>query len=339
MTRLGMTPPVAIGGVGGSGTRLVARLLSDLGYFTGADLNESNDNLWFTLLFKRREILDAGEDELARLVAIFRGAMSDPSPLSTADLEWIDRLADADRPAHEAGWLRERARSLARWMSERGAGADGAPARIERWGWKEPNTHVVIDRLAPLLPGIRYIHVVRNGLDMAYSSNQAQLHLWGPSFLGLETVDSSPRLSLRYWHVVHRRVLELGRRLGDRFLLLSYDRLCAEPAAGLDTFLRFLAAEPDPATRDRLLAQIQPPPSAGRFRLHPPSDLDPDDVAFARHLGFATDYGVPEGAQSAVAQSLPAFEGRGRLAAPESCEQPGQARSQTPTAGFEHRGE
>lgn len=279
-------PPVAIGGVGGSGTRLVAQLLIDLGFFAGADLNESNDNLWFTLLFKRREIPGIGEDELAGLAAIFRRAMTDPAPLSAAELDLVRRLADTGRPMHDAEWLRARVQSLESWMAR-----GGACAASGQWGWKEPNTHAVMDRLEPLLPGMRYVHVVRNGLDMAYSSNQAQLHLWGPSFLGIEHVDASPRLALKYWCAVHRRVLERGQRLGDRFLLLNYDRLCAAPAEGLDAFLRFLEVEPARETRDRLLASICPPRSMGRFRQYPPSDLDPDDVAFARDLGFATDYG------------------------------------------------
>ena len=38
---------VAIGGVGGSGTRLIARMLGQLGWYLGDDLNESVDNLWF----------------------------------------------------------------------------------------------------------------------------------------------------------------------------------------------------------------------------------------------------------------------------------------------------
>lgn len=282
----GARPPVAIGGVGGSGTRLVAQFLVDLGFFLGADLNESNDNLWFTLLFKRCEILRVPDEELAELVAIFRNAMNEPGPLSAAQLALVERLAGADRLAHGAEWLRQRARSLESWMA-RGQRASGT------WGWKEPNTHVVLERLEPFLPGMKYIHVVRNGLDMAYSSNQSQLQLWGPSFLGLERIDASPRLSLKYWRAVHRLVLERGWRLGDRFLLLNYDRLCADPEEGLDTLLRFLGAEPARAARDRLLAWIRPPQSMGRFRRHPSSGLDPDDVAFVRDLGFDTDYGNP----------------------------------------------
>lgn len=286
MATLNTSQPVAIGGVGGSGTRLVAQLLSDLGFFLGADLNESNDNLWFTLLFKRREILQAPGEELADLVAAFHCAMNGSGPLTCTQREHVERLAGAGRPAHDTEWLQHRARSFESWTA-RERQAAGA------WGWKEPNTHVVLQRLAPLLPGMKYVHVVRNGLDMAYSSNQAQLLLWGPSFLGLETVDTSPRLSLKYWHEAHRRVLEHGKELGDRFLLLSYDKLCAEPAEGLGTLLRFLGAEPERATRDRLLASIHPPKSVGRFRRHPPSELDPEDIAFARDLGFDTEYEWP----------------------------------------------
>ena len=53
--------PVAIGGVGGSGTRLIAQLLMELGVYMGSDRNDANDNLWFTLLFKRIEILFASD--------------------------------------------------------------------------------------------------------------------------------------------------------------------------------------------------------------------------------------------------------------------------------------
>lgn len=280
----GARPPVAIGGVGGSGTRLVAQLLSDLGYFLGADLNESNDNLWFTLLFKRCEILRARDEELADLVGIFRKAMSRCGPLSAAELDLVRRLADADRPAHDAEWLRHRALSLERWTAQ-------GEHPCGMWGWKEPNTHVILENLAPLLPGMKYIHVIRNGLDMAYSSNQSQLQLWGSFFLGLEKIEVSPRLSLKYWREVHRLVLERGRNLGDRFLLLNYDRLCTDPEESLGILLRFLEAEPASSAQERLRTLIRPPRSLGRFRLYPPSNLDPDDVAFARELGFDTGYG------------------------------------------------
>ena len=49
---LGVPGPVVVGGVGGSGTRVVEQMLRQLGVYTGADLNSAGDNRWFTLLCK-----------------------------------------------------------------------------------------------------------------------------------------------------------------------------------------------------------------------------------------------------------------------------------------------
>ncbi len=64
--------PVAIGGVGGSGTRVVAQLLMKLGFYIGSDLNKANDNLWFVLLFNRIEILSIPDDQFKALLARLR---------------------------------------------------------------------------------------------------------------------------------------------------------------------------------------------------------------------------------------------------------------------------
>ena len=48
-----VSPPLVIGGLGGSGTRVVADILLAQGWYLGQDLNRAKDNLLFTLLFKR----------------------------------------------------------------------------------------------------------------------------------------------------------------------------------------------------------------------------------------------------------------------------------------------
>src|SRR5581483_5848515 len=72
--------PVAIGGLGGSGTRVVARLLQDLGFYLGADLNDYEDNLWFTLLMKRPRSLTRIQRHRSRHVhealGVFESAMA-----------------------------------------------------------------------------------------------------------------------------------------------------------------------------------------------------------------------------------------------------------------------
>jgi hypothetical protein len=48
-----LTGPVAVGGIGGSGTRVVARILQILGGYIGGDLNATLDNLLFEKLMAR----------------------------------------------------------------------------------------------------------------------------------------------------------------------------------------------------------------------------------------------------------------------------------------------
>jgi hypothetical protein len=268
--------PVAIGGVGGSGTRLVAQLLEVLGFHLGTDLNRAHDNLWFTLLFKREEVLESDDREFDGLLDIFVRAMHGGRPFDDGEQRLIDALAADGRGHADVDWLRARAQSL------KDAPMD-APSG--RWGWKEPNTHIVLDRLLPRMPKLKFIQVVRNGLDMAYSSNQNQLKLWGQRFLG-RPVEVTPHDSLRYWCVVHRRVLEIGAGMGEHFLWLDYDALCADADTGIAVLCNFLKMEADESTRLRLRARVQMPESTGRHREHGLQAFDPADLEWVRSRGF-----------------------------------------------------
>ncbi len=65
--------PVAIGGVGGSGTRLVADIVSQCGFYLGSSLNGNLDNLWFTFLLKRPYWFTnfPSDDEIVKALRLF----------------------------------------------------------------------------------------------------------------------------------------------------------------------------------------------------------------------------------------------------------------------------
>jgi hypothetical protein len=276
--RKAQSGPVAIGGVGGSGTRVVAAILSSLGFHIGGDLPSSLDNLWFTLLFKRPEALDAPAGDFRARFTVFQKVMCGTDPLTDDEIRLVRECAANPPPLHDPQWSLERADSLIRECS--GVRNNGA------WGWKEPNTHVVLARLGDTIPGLRYIHVVRNGLDIAYSWNQNQVQTWGSRFLGYDTIEVTPRVSLKYWVAVHRTVLQTGQKMGSRFLMVSYDRLCADPLRALPPLLNFLGFEASPDRIAELSALIKPPESIGRFKCHPRQELDPADIEFVETMGF-----------------------------------------------------
>lgn len=277
--------PVAIGGVGGSGTRLVASVLEDLGYHMGSDFNEARDNLWYALLFVRIDVLRLPRDDLLVRVELFINAMIEGREISQLEHDLIRELADAPvphGPLSDTKWLHKRAELLVKATTERRHHYRG------RWGWKQPNTHIILDRLNEIMPQLKYIHVARNGLDLAYSRNQNQLKLWGPHLLGINSEQIDAYHSLKWWCHVHRRIFEIGRRMGNRFFFLNYDDLCANPHSNLRTLCSFLGIEVDPDEIDRLASLVEPPSSMGQFRAHDRGVFDPDEINYVASLGFDT---------------------------------------------------
>jgi GT2 family glycosyltransferase len=209
--------PGVIGATGGSGTRVLARVVRRAGMHVGTDLNRSEDALDFA-------------------------AFSD---------RWIDRFEQGEAPPDLTAELRA---LVARQHAEAG----GAP-----WGWKEPRSLYLLGLLDEQLPGLRFLHVVRDGRDMALSSNQVQLRKHGDAVLGRDD-EPEPLRSIALWREVNLRAADVGERLGERYLRLRFEDLCAEPAARVAEVLRFFGLDGDV---ERIAAEeVQTPGTLGRWR-------------------------------------------------------------------------
>ena len=287
---MGGNPPVVVGGGGGSGTRVVAQIMQRCGYFIGPDLNEAYDNLWFTLLFRRPGWFAGAEpSEVQTAIRVFdRAMMGRPADargrvgvILNAMLPMVVRGSDYKRRLR-GKWPLVRA-----WRLWRGAGRAAANGRA--WGWKEPNSHVYLPHLLVYYPEMKYVHVIRHGLDMALSSNQAQLYNWGPRFRvePPKSKEEEPRAAFDYWVVSNRQAISFGQaHLGDRFLLVDFDRLCASPMAEVGRLLRFLDAG---ASDDQVsaLAEIpRRPTSTGRYKNRDPSVFGKDALQALEAFGF-----------------------------------------------------
>ncbi|HTR12131.1 MAG TPA: sulfotransferase [Roseiarcus sp.] len=271
-------PPIAIGGVGGSGTRVVAALFRDLGYYLGDDLNDAYDNLWFTLLFKRRSILLETEAKLRSLIDLFVKRMTVRERPSPEDAKQAFTAAKVDRIQHTREWLIERARTFSDSSAEL--------RKDNPWGWKEPNTHTVIDRLFAANLDLLYIHTVRHPIRMSLSRNQNQLENWGPIFLNRD-VAIEPRLSLSFWCAAHRRILDLHRSAPRRALIVDYDKLCADPDGQYLKILKFAGADPDPNALQRFKEYLWKPDNESWRGEVDLALFDPEDLAYVREIGYA----------------------------------------------------
>lgn len=260
---------IAVGGIGGSGTRVVAQILKELGYFIGNDLNEPNDNLLFTLLFKRENILIQTDKELEKLFAIFMTVLKQDRDLSQKELNILDKLSSKDREQHKKEWLEDRLKLLKH------------DSKLVKYAWKEPNTHIVIERLLKLDENLKFIYVYRNGLDMAYSSNQNQLKLWGSIFFAEKDIAINPKNSLKYWCMAHKRILKLQEEFSNKIYMLDFDRLCTDTTYSLEKLQDFIGFQDNIESFKNML---QKPTSLDRYKLHDLSEFDVEDLEFISTL-------------------------------------------------------
>lgn len=271
--------PVAIGGVGGSGTSVVARLIEALGVFMGFDLNQSYDNLAATLLLRDPRLLGRADETVAERFAVLKRSMTANGPLTPNEQALLDALPRSQNPERK------------RWTEERITRLSTAAQSLDQhttWGWKEPNTHLILDRLYEAEPGLRYIHVLRHGLDVAASTNQRQRARWSQRILKAPFIDT-PRQALQYWCACLQRVHQIASNSGPAIHVLNFDALCESPSSSIQALADFLGLTIGEEKVEQLTTMVRTPASIGRYRFLAPSDFDAEDLAQVRDAGFSVD--------------------------------------------------
>jgi Sulfotransferase family len=239
--------PVVVMGTGGSGTRAAQLLVDNSGYFMGTNLNRAGDALEIGRFLRRwtNSYLESG---------------------------WIREAVDGStaRFPHPRG-MEEEFRAAAE--THRSAIPDpGAP-----WGWKAPRTVLVLPFALEMYRGLKVIHVVRDGRDMAYSTNRNQLTAHGPAVLAPGELEQRvPIRAITFWsrvNVAAARFCE--RRLADSYLRIRYEDLCERPAEEATRLLRFLSGPASPERLRRLAKRaIRPSASTGFWREYHPHEVE-----------------------------------------------------------------
>jgi hypothetical protein len=223
----GSAHPCVIGATGGSGTRVFARLAAEGGLDIGGDRNEFEDALPIERFLDRW------------LVPFWQGGGAKPPHAAPPGM-------DDDFQAALVAL----------------AGGDAAPAGPR--GWKSPRSLYVLPFLALRFPDLRFLHVVRDGRDMALSDNQLQLGRYGAMMLAAdERAWSEPERSIALWSRVNLWAARLGERLGAAYLRVRWEDLCARPAAVTRRLFRFFELPGDARRAARL---VEPPATLGRWR-------------------------------------------------------------------------
>jgi hypothetical protein len=157
------------------------------------------------------------------------------------------------------------------------------------WGWKEPNSHLILNNLIDYFKELKYIHTIRHGLDMAFSPNQQQFFNWAKLYgvdLPKKTEDI-PAASFSYWVKANKRVVELQRKIGnDKIYLLNFDELCVNPEQEIIKLVKFLNID---VPRNKLESAVRipkVPKTKDRYKENKISKFKKEDLDFLFSLGY-----------------------------------------------------
>lgn len=229
---LGVTTsaPLIIAATGGSGTRVVARIAQRAGYDLGSYVNEANDALAFRSFHDR----------------------------------WINRFVEAQKRNLNAPELEQMSQEFRSALDKH---LQSISIQDALWGWKAPRSIYLLPFLKAQFPALKLIHVIRDGRDMAFSSNQNQLRKHGSRILTWRErlFYTQPIRSILLWSRINVQAADFGRaNLGENYHLLRFEDLCQKPAETTAGALQFLNVELDPqAIAD---SEILAPSSIGRWR-------------------------------------------------------------------------
>ncbi len=225
-------PPIIVFNKSHSGSRLLARLLLGSGVFLGAELNESEDAADFMRLV--RPLVETHYPDYGRLMR-----EGDPR---------LEALADSVLERHLRG-IR--------------------PG--QRWGWKLCETLYILPVLQRIFPSASYVHLIRDGRDVAFSDHVAPLEtFWRKVYFDTDRLETwaGRRLDRRSYrrasHIFNARhwvnsvtvARHYGAMLGERYFEVRYEDLATRPREMVQDITRSLGLEPEPAALEAFVASV-----------------------------------------------------------------------------------
>lgn len=224
--------PIVIGGTGGSGTRVVVTVLRSLGVFMGHTYDQREDSI----------------------------------PMGRFDRRWGKRLVVEFSGEPQPGPQHELVRATARFAFSRARDHQMREYPGGQWGWKHPHSYLFIPFLHERFPEMRFVHLVRNGMDMAISDNLGQMRRYGHLFVApIERLHGDAAVAALFWSRANLHALESGTgELGDRYIRVRFEDLCDRPLETITDLAQRLRIDATDEALEAAARLPRRPSSAGR---------------------------------------------------------------------------
>lgn len=217
-----------IGGLGGSGTRIISSVYKDHGVYFGANLNNALDNLAFTLLF--RDINPIKDKRLFdRRFKLFLNYSKKQSSLVEI-FKW-PFFANRGQFSNKARLL-----ILFNFLKYSLRKKNSLNAGFLK-AFKEPNSiHYVENILNTSF--LKFIFFVRNPLNMALSTNKRQLNTFGNYYQINEKDDFFSQIA--YFLKTYNNISKLKIKYPSRIFEVRFEEFCLQTQSEFNRINSFL---------------------------------------------------------------------------------------------------
>ena len=153
------------------------------------------------------------------------------------------------------------------------------------WGWKEPHTIFFLHSIQAYYQKSKFILVLRNGLDMAYSRNTQQMKYWGSSF-GIDPSDLEPQNRFEFWYRSNQHAIATARsQFVDSFMIVKLEDLYLEKETNLEALFAFVGLNPADVSED-VWHIPKLPSSHGRYHEYDTAWIDAGIIQKLMEVGY-----------------------------------------------------
>ncbi len=151
--------PISIGGIGGSGTRVLSDLLISMDIDMGRFLSKAYDDLWLSILLKSPNLIKYNNiDEIKERIKLYKKLRVNPKNLNFMEEAKILRLSI--KKINTLPYEKLFSKKIL-WPLKRITERKNINKKKEKmWGWKEPNTYIFLEYFKNQFPNLKYIHLI-----------------------------------------------------------------------------------------------------------------------------------------------------------------------------------
>jgi hypothetical protein len=130
------------------------------------------------------------------------------------------------------------------------------------WGWKFPETYLIGNIVDAVFPRARYIHMIRDGRDLAFKfhlTDDPTRDLGAKLLKHLDAMDRANHIQAALsWEFQLKRFENLAARLENRVHTITFEAFCLDPVREMEKTADFLNVPMTNVCRDYLVREVDP---------------------------------------------------------------------------------